>query len=89
MRYYYFEIDILKRKVIIYDSNFDFFHDEFALSGSKASIFSLNKIISLIDDYSHKSYQQGIKDLYEFILQNIIEGKKKIWKSKNYFSPFD
>ena len=76
MHYYYFELDVLKRKVIIYDSDFDFFHDDFILSESKAAHFSFDKIINLIDDYSHKTYKLEIKDIYKFMLQNIIEGKK-------------
>ena len=67
MRYYYYEIDVIKRMIIIYDSEHLFSDDDFSLSESRAAHISFNEMINLIEDYSHKPYIQEIKNLCDII----------------------
>lgn len=63
MLYYYFEMDIINRKIKIYNSEIKISDSNFNLSDSKAINISFNDVFSLIEDYKQKHYLQEIKDI--------------------------
>lgn len=77
MKYYYCEIDVIKRMIIIYDSDIPFYDDNFILTESQAVHISFNDIICVIEDYSRKPYQQEIKELRDMMILNVSGGKEQ------------
>ena len=77
MRYYYYEIDVIKKMIIIYDSELLFSDDNFSLSESMAAHISFNEMIDLIEDYSHKPYIQEIKNLCDMMMLYVSGGREQ------------
>ena len=75
MLYYYFEMDIINRKIKIYNSYINISDSNFNLSDSKAINICFNDVFSLIEDYKQKHYLQEIKDICDTMVKDIIEGK--------------
>ena len=85
MRYYYYEIDVIKRMIIIYDSELLFSDDDFSLSESRAAHISFNEMINLIEDYSHKPYIQEIKNLSDMMMLYVSRGREQNLKIRKQY----
>ena len=68
-------MDIINRKIKIYNSDINISDSNFNLSDSKAINISFNDVFSLIEDYKQKLYLQEIKDICDIMVKDIIEGK--------------
>lgn len=85
MIYYYYEIDVIKRMIIIYDSELLFSDDAFSLSESRAVHISFDEMINLIEDYSHKPYIQEIKDLSNMMILYVRGSREQNLKIRKQY----